>query len=189
MQQVVFVHSPKLDEDGTVTAAVTLPGCTERLSVRIQSLTITDVDESWTRGFVMSEDVADSLRELSSADAALAQELEHWDGQHRHVLAYDDFKLNPSVSKAGRAHFVAFRTHAEPVDYYAGDRCDVEMELRGVQRGVDSGAYTALWRAKSVSKLEKDDEEDIVKIAAQMRYLAAKLSTIKAGLAPIAIPN
>jgi hypothetical protein len=186
----VEVHEPFLSEDGTVSAAVTLPETTDRLTARIPRLTVSDADENWTRGFVMSRTVADAYSAVRSADAALSGELEQWFAAHKESLPQEGFGFVPSDRKAGKVHFIVFRSPENWSEYETGDDCDVELELRGVQRSASARAYSALWRATRVERITGiEDVDDIDDIAKEMHHLAEKLSKGKADRAPIAMPS
>lgn len=186
----VEVHEPFVSEDGTVAAAVTLPGTDDRLTARIPMLTVSDADENWTRGFVMSRAVADAYSAVRSADVVLSGELEKWVDDHKQSLPQEGFGFVPSDRKAGKVHFIVFRSPENWNEYSPGDDCDVEMELRGIQRGAGAPAYSALWRATRVERVsDTEDVDEIDAIAKEMHHLAEKLSKGKADRAPIAIPS
>lgn len=187
----VEVHEPFLSDDGTVSAAVTLPETTDRLTARIPRITVSDADKNWTRGFVLSRTVADAYSAVRSADAALAGELEKWVADHAASLPHADRCFVRSDRQAGKVHFVVFRSPETWNEYSPGDDCDVELELRGIQRSSSARAYSALWRATRVERIidTDDDADDIDAIAKDLHHLAEKLSKGKADRPPIAIPS
>lgn len=184
---MVTIHIPRIEKDGAASAAITLKGSVDRLSARVEGITISDVDDVWTRGFVLSGSAGESYAGVFAADAAVAAELEAWHEAHSQALGRpaDDREVTPSVRKAGEAQFLTFRSPPNHAELRVGDRCDVALELRGLRRGAGKSGYSLLWRANEATA----SAESIDRIASDIRYLAEKLSRYTAERDPMAIPN
>jgi hypothetical protein len=194
MTDRVTIHYPRHSDESTA-AAVTLAGSTARLTITIDGMWVSDVDQNWTRCY--SSSGGDWSRKIASVDAVVAEELTRWAARHSDELPHEDATLRPSVRAAGEISFILFRNQPDLVpEYDVGDKASFDLELREVRRSASAPGYSLVWRACGFrvrgededveAKREEPDVSAIAQLASQVHSMRREMDAIAGQLDSLA---